>query len=407
MALQEVYVDLHVHIGRTEAGQPVKISGSRDLTFYNIAKEASQHKGLDVIGIIDCHSPPVLEEMERYVAAGEMQELPGGGIRFGRTTVLLGSEIEIKDPGAGAVHILAFLPDLQAMRDFSSWMSRHMKNVTLSSQRLYVLGRALQEEVKRRGGLFIPAHIFTPYKSVYGSGSSRLAHLFDPALVDAVELGLSADTAMASFISELDPILFVTNSDAHSLPKLGREYNRMRLAEPSFHEIAMALRGEQGRGISANYGLNPRLGKYHHTYCASCQSLLISREQDARRCPLCGHTGIVRGVMDRILDIADREEPLIGAQRPPYIFQVPLEFIPGVGPKLMNKLLCRFGTEMNILHQATREELEEIAGAAIAGSIDLARQGQLSLEGGGGGVYGKVTRRPSSRGHTIRPPDIG
>lgn len=390
--LSEYYVDLHIHIGRTEKGKPVKISGARDLTFFNIAREASERKGIEVVGIIDCHSPPVQEEIEDYLERGEMEELSGGGIRYNRTTVLLGSEIEVKDPGRGAAHLLAYLPDLASMKSFTAWMSRYMKNVELSSQRIYVTARELQEEVLGRGGLMIPAHIFTPYKSVYGSCADRMSEILDVERLAAVELGLSADTEMASHITELDELTFVTDSDAHSLGKIGREYNTFAMKEPSFRELAKALARQDGRRVTANYGLNPRLGKYHRTYCELCRSILDESETVAERCLYCGSPKIVRGVMDRIRTVADRETPAIAAHHPPYRFQVPLEFLPGVGPKLMNRLLERFGTEMAILHRAPLAELETAAGPAIARMIGQAREGKLRLDTGGGGAYGRVSR---------------
>ena len=108
-----------------------------------------------------------------------------------------------------------------------------MKNVELSSQRIYVPARVLQEEVLGRGGILIPAHIFTPHKSVYGSAESKMEHLLDlDRAFQLLSLGLSADSDMAGLISELDRSTFVTNSDAHSLGKIGREYNRDRAGFP-------------------------------------------------------------------------------------------------------------------------------------------------------------------------------
>jgi uncharacterized protein (TIGR00375 family) len=390
--MNEYFADLHIHIGRTEKGEPVKISGSRDLTFYNIARESSERKGIEMIGIIDCQSPAVQDEIVAYLDKGEMAELEGGGIRYHRTTVLLGSEIEVKEPGMGPAHLLVFMPTLAAMQDFTAWMSRHMKNVGLSSQRIYAPAKAVQDEAIGRGGIVIPAHIFTPYKSVYGSGTNRLANMLDPDKVAAVELGLSADTAMASCLSELDRYSFVSNSDAHSLGKIGREYNQIRLKSPTFAELKLALAREQGRAITANYGLNPRLGKYHRTYCALCEAVLDETEAAVETCPRCGGAKIVRGVMDRILAIADRREAQIAAHRPPYRFQVPLEFIPGLGKKKLAALLDRFGTEMNILHRVPERELREAAGDEIAGYLLRARSGELTVEVGGGGRYGKVMR---------------
>ena len=391
--LSSYYADLHIHIGRTESGAPVKISGSRDLTFFNIAKEASGRKGIDITGIIDCQSPAVQDEIVRYLDRGDMEELGGGGIRYGNTTVLLGSELEIKDPGFGPAHLLVFLPTLSAMREFTAWISMYMKNVGLSSQRVYVTGRALQEETVGRGGIVIPAHIFTPHKSLYGSCCTRMDEVLDPDDVAAVELGLSSNTAMADTIPELRRHAFVTNSDAHSLAKIAREYNALRLAEPTYEEVVKALKGEGGRGIEANYGLEPQLGKYHRTYCESCDALVDFAAGATGACPSCGGRKLVRGVFDRIAALAEPdagERTASPRERPPYRNQVPLEFVPGLGPKKREALLAAFGTEMNVLHRVPEAELAAIAGVGPAAVIASARRGDVAVSSGGGGKYGKI-----------------
>ena len=384
------FADLHIHIGRAEDGSPVKISASRDLTFKGIAEEASRRKGLGMIGIIDCHSPPVQRDIERCLERGEMEEVPGGGIRFGETTIILGCEIEVRDPGMGPAHLLAYFADLATMKAFTAWLSSHMRNVGLSSQRVRVTARELQREVLERGGLLVPAHIFTPHRSVYGSCTARMADLLDTSEVRAVELGLSADSEMAGWISELDPMTFLTNSDAHSLSKIGREYNEIALEKPSFAELKLAVGRLDGRRVTANYGLNPRLGKYHRSRCGECGRLADGPESAVGRCRHCGGKIAVRGVLDRILDIADRGEPFIPGHRPPYRYQVPLEFIPGLGRRKLERLLEAFGTEMNILHRVPEPELAEVCGEAAAGLIIRAREGRLDVASGGGGEYGKV-----------------
>jgi uncharacterized protein (TIGR00375 family) len=390
--LKTYYADLHVHIGRTSEGQPVKISGSRNLTFANIAKEAAERKGIELIGIIDCHSPGVLRDIRTALDSGEMTEAEGGGITYRGTTIILGTEIEIREPERKECHVLAYMPDIETMSGFSDWMSRHMKNVNLSSQRLYAPAQVLQDEIYGRGGILIPAHIFTPHKGLYGCSAERMADIFDLERIAAVELGLSADSEMAGYLSELDRYAFLTNSDAHSLGKIGREYNALQLANPSFAELRLALEGNDGRRVSANYGLNPRLGKYHRTYCGGCGSIIDEAYATSERCPYCGSLKLVKGVFDRIMDIADRKVPLVPDHRPPYHYQVPLEFIPGLGKAKMNLLLQAFGTEMNILHAAREEEIAAVAGADLAASIVAARSGTLALSAGGGGTYGKVVR---------------
>ncbi|MDU5950594.1 MAG: endonuclease Q family protein, partial [Paenibacillus macerans] len=294
--LHTVFADLHIHIGRTGRGEPVKISGSRDLTFANIAKEAALRKGIGLVGIIDCHSPGVQEDIVQCLERGEMHELAEGGVAYQETTLLLGSELEIREPGMGPAHLLAFFPTFAAIRGFTGWLEKRMKNVMLSSQRVYAPARTLQEEVYARGGMIIPAHIFTPHRSIYGSCAPRMDDVLDTALINAVELGLSADSEMAGLISELDPFTILTNSDAHSLGKIGREYNELLLGAANYREFAKALKQVDGRRVAGNYGLNPRLGKYHRTYCGNCSYIIDEAEAAVERCPYCGSPKLVRGV---------------------------------------------------------------------------------------------------------------
>ncbi|BDH63347.1 hypothetical protein MTP04_34770 [Lysinibacillus sp. PLM2] len=388
--MKQYFADLHIHIGRTETGKPVKITGSRNLTLKNILETASSRKGLDIIGIIDCHSPEVIEEMKALINKGEMQELNGGGLQFKTTTLIPGSEIEIYDSNChGPIHVLAYFPTLSIMTEFSKWMGYNLKNIQLSSQRIYCDGVTLQKKVKELGGIFIPAHVFTPFKSLYGKGViSSLAEVFDPSMIDGIELGLSSDTEMVKSIRELDPFTFVTNSDAHSLGKLAREYQKIQLETPSFNEIKLALYEKENRKIVENYGLNPLLGKYHSTACAHCGEP-ITKEMTI--CPTCGSNQFIKGVSIRIQELSDLAYK--GRKRPSYIHQVPLDFIPGVGPKTIERLLHTFGTEMNILHKASVSDLEAIVPQKIAQTIDLARRGELSIEVGGGGVYGRLKQK--------------
>lgn len=387
MYMKEFYADLHIHIGRTAKGRAVKITGSKTLTLARILETASARKGLDIIGIIDCHSPEVIEEMKAMIDQGELVELAEGGLRFQETTLIPGSEIEIYDQHChGPIHVLAYFPTLLLMEQFSDWMSQHMKNIHLSSQRIYCDGRTLQQKVHELGGLFIPAHVFTPFKSLYGKGVQHsLTEVFDPQLIDAIELGLSSDTNMVRHIKELQAYPFVSNSDAHSLGKLAREYQKLRLADANFVELQMALREQQGRAIIANYGLNPLLGKYHQTVCGKCGEQLSN---EAIICSNCGSTQIIKGVASRIQELS--EDFSHKKNRPPYIHQVPLDFIPGLGPKMMERLLHAFGTEMNILHRVTIEQLEQIVPQKMAKLMDAARTSHLNIEVGGGGIYGKV-----------------
>ncbi len=386
--LSSYFCDMHIHIGGTWTGNPVKITASRQMTLTKILEEASDKKGMDVIGIIDAHSPEVQEELVDLLEKGLATEQVDGGISYKDTLLLLGCEVEIKEPGRGAAHFLVYLPKLQEMKQFTAWLSERCKNVQLSSQRIYTSLRELQACVDQLQGLLIPAHIFTPHKGLYGSCTDSMAEVLDPSLIYAVELGLSANTIMADRISELHDKTFLTNSDAHSLAKIGREYQAIYMQERSFAEWVKAIKRIDGRGVHMNYGLHPELGKYHQTACQGCQSLLAA--DASGKCPECGFQRIVRGVAARIDQLADVEAGQHPAFRPPYIEQIPLEFIPGIGPKLLDKLYRSFGTQMNVLHRVNEEELTSVVGEKIASLIVHAREGKLSVQKGGAGTYGKI-----------------
>ncbi|NMA96314.1 MAG: TIGR00375 family protein [Clostridiales bacterium] len=390
--MKEYFVDLHVHIGRSSDGHIIKRATSNDLTFENIAYEARYKKGINVIGVVDAISPYVIRDMERLLDEGEMEELDDGGFIYrGDLVMIAGAEIETREPKGGNAHSLMFFPHLETIKDFSKEMEKHMTNIYTNSLVSRLRLNELAHLVKDFGGIFILAHAFTPYKGIYGSCTDRLSNVFDKEMIEsiqAVELGLSADTYMACQISELDGISFLSNSDAHSLPKMGREYNIMRLKGLSFRELLLGLKEERGRGIIANYGLDPRLGKYNRSFCLSCDRI-IEGEMPITECDIDSSHRVLVGVMDRLEIIADRDIDC-HMDRPKYHYQVPLEFLPGVGPKTIEKLINRFGTEMDILHNADEEEIAEVVGEKIAGFIVSARQGKLSLEHGGGGIYGRV-----------------
>jgi uncharacterized protein (TIGR00375 family) len=379
---------MHIHIGRDMYNKPVKITASKTLTLTNILVESSRNKGIDLIGIIDCHAPAVQQEIIRLIEQKKAYELKDGGIRFEQVTLLLGSEVEIYDENCkGPIHVLCYFPTLAKIAYFSEWLTTRMKNITLSSQRYYGTARELQYKVKELDGIFIPAHIFTPFKSLYGRGvTSSLLEVFDPDLIDGVELGLSSDTQMADQISELHDYTFVTNSDAHSLAKIAREYQEINMEEPSFKEFNLALHKIDGRGVKQNYGMNPLLGKYHQTVCNNCLKQVALKTTE---CPNCGSTKIIKGVFDRILELKDTD--LKVNERPNYLYQVPLEYLPKLGPKTFKKLLERFDTEMNVIHYATYEQLAEVVSEKLARSIIDMREGKLKINAGGGGKYGTIS----------------
>ena len=397
LIMNEIFADLHVHIGRSENGKPIKITAARSLNFANIAKECADRKGINVVGIIDCASPYVIEDIEKFLNTGEAYEIEDGGIIYkDKVCIILGSEIEtseINDEGkTGSAHNLCYFPSLKDIKAFSKEMQNHIHNITLSSQRANISAYELVDIVERYNGVLIPAHAFTPHKSFYGNCTDRLSKIFKEKFdkIFAIELGLSSDTYLADEISELETRTFLTNSDAHSLPKIAREYNKMLLDGISFKEVLKALKNEDGRKILANYGLDPKLGKYHRTFCEKCGKP-IEGKAPITVCPDCDSSKITMGVFDRIEVIKDKEKTKSPEFRPPYVYQIPLTFMPGVGGKTIDKLLSTFETEMNILHRLSEDDIEAVVGEKIAKNIINARSGNVKIQSGGGGVYGKLT----------------
>ncbi len=390
-SLKSFFVDLHIHLGATTSGKPVKITASKSLTLENVLNEAADVKGLDLIGIIDCHVPEVLEQIDDLIRVGHLIENKRGGLFYKeKIGFILGSEIEIYDiRSKGPIHVLVYFPYVSTMKEFSCWFSKRVKNSSLSSQRIYEEGTTLQKKVKELGGLFIPAHVFTPFKSLFGKGVEKsLSEVFIPEMIDAIELGLSSDTSMADQVKELQGYTYLTNSDAHSLGKIAREYQKMKMEEPCFVELLKAIKFENGREIECNYGLDPRLGKYHETTCERCCHFI----ENVEMCPNCGHRTFIKGVATRIKELSIGHVADVSHQRrrPPYIHQIPLQFIPTLGPKTLEKLRKYFNTDMSIIHNVSQEQLEKVVSAKIVEYILKARTGKLSVSTGGGGKYGKV-----------------
>ena len=124
--MYEVFADLHVHIGRSENNKPIKITAAKSLNFANIAKECVDRKGIQIVGIIDCASPYVIEDIENFLKTGEAIELENGGIIYkNKVCIILGSEIEtseINEQGkTGSAHNLCYFPRLEDIKNFSKW----------------------------------------------------------------------------------------------------------------------------------------------------------------------------------------------------------------------------------------------------------------------------------------------
>ncbi len=385
--MKTYFADLHVHIGQAE-GQAVKITASRDLQLKTLLYRDAPRKGLDIVGMVDATCIPVEREITELVRQGDLQELAAGGF-LARNGVLLIAAAEVES--SEGVHSLIYMPSLDSIHRYQKYIRSRVKNLSLSTQKASVRIRELINLSLILDGIYCPAHAFTPHKGVYGCCTASLEDLLGPdfACLKVLELGLSSDSDMAGLLSECRHFSFLSNSDAHSPANLGREYNLLRMREKNFAELKLCLENREGRKIIANYGMDPVMGKYHRSYCPSCD-LIIELPAPVQACPGCAGTSLINGVYDRIMEIRSYDQPHHPLFRPPYNYRVPLRQLPGVGAKKAQVLLQAFGNEIEFLERAEIDKIARVGGSDLARIIQRMRRGRLPIKPGGGGRYGKV-----------------
>lgn len=381
-----VWADLHCHVGGLRTGQPVKISADRGLTVVR-ALSGGRRRGMDIIGLVDCHVPGVEAELREMMSTGTVAGLPGGGLRTDEgLTVLPGSEVEVA-VGCRAAHFVVLYRSLDCAAEIRRALSEGGANTNLSTQRLRGWSlAALARTCRNAGWLLIIAHAFTPYRGLFGVADGLAAVGCDPGDFSAIELGLSVDAALAAHVPSISTLPWLSNSDAHSARSIGREFNELSVTYPDFDAVATALTERTDGAITANYGMWPDLGKYHRTACRSCRQI-ASGLPPATRCAVCGSASLITGVADRIWAIGTPHP--IPQRRPPYHRLIPLAHVPGCGPASRDRLLDRYGSEHYAVYHASLEQLETIAPRA-APAIAMIRRGQFTIEPGGGGRFGRV-----------------
>ena len=251
----------------------------------------------------------------------------------------------------------------------------------------------------------IPAHVWTPWYSVFGSksGFDSLEACFGPHVnrIRALETGLSSDPAMNRLVSSLDDCSLVSFSDAHSPTKLGREATILELPIASYAGVIDALYGRNAGRIAETIEFHPQHGKYHldgHRQCG----IVWHPERTMRtngKCPVCGKS-LTLGVLHRICAVADRDDPIATV---PYTTLVPLEQIlsqvldVGVGARRVERayvaLVSEIGSELFLLREASRDQLAGASSSDVAAAVLAARDGHVDIKPGYDGQYGTVRIR--------------
>jgi uncharacterized protein (TIGR00375 family) len=383
---------------------------------------AAKKKGIQIMGTGDFTHPDWFTELKKILVPAQEQGLfvakdDSKGTRFMLTAEI--SSIYSKGGKVRKVHNLIFAPSFEIVEQINtqlSWVGN------LRSDGRPILGLDSKELVKIVANIspeayVIPAHAWTPWFSVFGSmsGFDSLEECFEEYTdkIIAIETGLSSDPAMNWRLSKLDDVALMSNSDSHSLPKIGREANVFEGEEVSYDLIFEAVKNaspkkllEHDKGqdkLKFDFTIEffPEEGKYHYDGHRA-HKVVYSPEETKKRnkiCHVCGRPVTV-GVMNRVDELADRLEGYRPEKFIPYKSLVPLEEITAevleqnTGTKAVlteyENLIEKIGSEFKVLLDAEFEEIKSVSSLAMAEAIKRVREGKLKVEPGYDGEFGKI-----------------
>ena len=406
--LMKMIADLHIHsrfsMATSKEGTP------ENLDFW------ARKKGISLIGTGDFTHPVWREELkERLVSEGnglyrlkdayvkeESRKFPGEGTHF----VVSGeiSSIYKKNGKTRKVHNVILLPSLEA----ADAMAQRLEKIgNIHSDGRPILGLDSHDLLEMMldvcpEGILIPAHIWTPHFSVLGakSGFDSVEECFEELApyIHALETGLSSDPAMNWRISKLDRYQLVSNSDAHSPSKLGREANLLDI-DCSYEGLYRAI--QTGEGLEGTVEFFPEEGKYHFDGHRKCGVSLspVEAERLGGICPVCGKK-LTMGVDHRVEQLADRAEGFVKKDGKKYESLVPLPEVIStcMGYSAASKkvqgcfeqMIQTLGTEFDILRNVPSEDIKSCAGERIAEGIENVRTGNVKRIPGYDGEYGKI-----------------
>ncbi len=405
--------DLHIHSKYSRAT-------ARNLDFENLFISA-RIKGITLISTGDFTHPAWLSEIKEKLVPAEQglfklreeirreceKELPDscrGTVRF-----ILGSEISNIYKRKGKTrknHNLVFFPDMESVETFNKRLGA-LGN--LGSDGRPILGldaRDLLEILLETSdaGFLIPAHIWTPWFSLFGSksGFDTLEDCFGDlsSHIFALETGLSSDPAMNFRVSALDGLSLVSNSDAHSPMNLGREANLFD-TDLSYDAVHSALSSGDPDRFCGTFEFYPQEGKYYMDGHRNCNLRLSPKKSMESNgiCPVCGKP-LTLGVLHRVEELADRPEGSAPESPRPFYNIIPLgeilSEITGVGPrtktvaKRYNHAVENLGSEFSILHTLPADRIREVD-SLLGEAVQRMRNNRVNTFPGYDGTYGKVT----------------
>ncbi len=398
--------DFHVHSKYSRAT-------SKDMDVESMAKWAGL-KGVNLLGTGDFTHPfyfaGLKQKLERLgnglftLKKEYRQNAQQGNVHFMLTTEV--SNMYQQGGGSRRIHTMIFAPDFKVVEKINSELSELGK---LSSDGRPIFGFSAKELVEIITDVsdecfLVPAHAWTPWFSIFGanSGFDSIEECFEEQSkhISCIETGLSSDPQMNWRLSALDKICLISDSDAHSPNRIGREANVFD-CDMDYKEIIKAIKNKDKDKFLFTIEFFPEEGKYHFDGHRNCEILFSPAESRKTKniCPVCGRK-LTIGVMHRVEALADRPEGFVPENAIPYKHLIPLMEIvaealgQGVETKGVEneylKLVSTYGSEFRILLDLSLEELEKSTPPKILEGIKRVREGNLQIIPGHDGVYGKI-----------------
>src|SRR6056297_3163842 len=380
----------------------------------------ARNKGIKVVGTGDFSHPGWLREMKEKLEPAEpglfkvkeafkldnpVEETSKNAVRFLLTAEI--SNIYKKNGQVRKIHSVLLAPDFETVEKIQQKLSSMNFNITSDGRP--ILGLDVRDLLEitletNENNFFIPAHIWTPWFSVFGSksGFDAMEECFGDLTshIHAVETGLSTDPPLNWMCSFLDRFTLVSNSDAHSPEKLGRNANLFQ-TEPTYRAMVEAMKTGDPQKFGGTFDMFPQEGKYHYDGHRKCgiQWLPLETSQHQGICPVCGKK-ITVGVVNRIVRLSDREEVTQRKNRLPYYSIIPLKEIlseiEGVGEKSKKitrqyeQLIRKAGSEFNLLQYMPVDQVRSIGGEVLAEAIRRMRNNEVIIREGFDGEYGQI-----------------
>ena len=400
--------DLHTHSKYSRAT-------SSEMNLESLWKWA-QLKGITVVGTGDFTHPVWFSEIKEKLEPAKanllklkdkfkditIPESCRSDVYFMLTAEI--SSIYSKKGRTRKIHNLVFAPDFSIASRINTVLS---KIGNLSSDGRPILGLDAKRLLKivldaSPDGMLVPAHAWTPHFSIFGaeSGFDSLSECFEELTphIYSIETGLSSDPPMNWRLSSLDRITLMSNSDAHSPSKLGREAN---IFDTGISYRAMMDAIKNKNGFVGTIEFFPEEGKYHYDGHRSCGVRTSPKDTIKNNfvCPVCGRK-VTIGVMHRVEKLADRPEGFNLKNAPKYYSLIPLSEIiaetlhVGVNTKRVEaeyfKLIYALGNELRILMKSSLSDIEKAGSSSFAEAISKMRAGKVHISPGFDGEYGKI-----------------